>query len=308
MIRWGEIFVLPLVMSTLAMAAMENAPPAGGMHVRTPEVGDSRSCFSLLHGLIGEERTHRVQAKETLLDIARRYDLGFNELNDLYPQMDPWLPPRGETLRIPSRRILPEGMGEGLIVNLAEFRLYFGQKNGRILTFPISIGEKAWPTPEGTFAITDKIDSPTWVVPASLKHKYDFSTLPPGADNPLGQFWIRLGNSHFGIHGTDSPWSIGRAMTRGCIRLYPEDIQQLFPAVRAGTRVRIIYAPIKIVLHNERIFVEVHPDIYCRISNLYQYGCFILQKKGIVSRVDLGTFFQAIDDQKGIPVDITRPR
>ena len=178
--------------------------------------------------IVGEIRSHTVQKGETLLDIARRYDLGFKELQDLYPQLDPWLPPNGTVIRIPTRWILPSGLQDKLIVNIVELRLYYFDRVSRCLvTFPVSVGEASWPTPQGLYTVTTKEVRPAWSVPPSLAHKYDFKTLPPGPNNPLGDFWMGLGNTAYGIHGTDFPWSIGRAVTRGCIRMYPEDIDCL---------------------------------------------------------------------------------
>jgi L,D-transpeptidase ErfK/SrfK len=262
--------------------------------------------FTKVHCLIGEKRQHQVRQKETLLDIARQYDLGFNEIRDRYPHMDPWLPPRGMAIQLPTQWILPEIARNCIVVNLAELRLFFtDSENYRIYTFPISIGEKAWPTPEGTFTISTKITQPAWTVPPSLKHKYPFSVRPPGPDNPLGRYWLGLENTHYGIHGTDFPWSIGRAVTRGCLRLYPEDIKRLFHLVQPGTRVKIIYAPIKITIREGRVFAEIHGDIYHRIGNFYQYGFYLLQKKKITALVNLEKYLQALEGKNGVPVDIT---
>lgn len=262
--------------------------------------------FSTAYHLIGKIRQHRIRKKETLLDIARQYDLGFNEIQELYPKMDLWLPPTGTVLHIPSRWILPEGARGQIVVNIAELRLYYFSPTGKqVSTFPVGVGERTRPTPEGTFTIKGKIAHPTWFVPPSLRHKYDFSSLPPGPDNPLGAFWLGLNHDHIGIHGTDFPWSIGWAATHGCIRLYPEDIKRLFHIVQPGTPVKIIYAPVKIGVQNHRVFVEVHRDIYNRIENFEQYGFNLLQEKKMVRRVDLEKYRQVLERQNGIPVDVT---
>jgi L,D-transpeptidase ErfK/SrfK len=269
-------------------------------------IDENLPLFSASYHLIGKIRQHRIRPRETLLDIARQYDLGFNEIQELYPKMDLWLPPSGTVMHIPSKWILPHGEGGQIVVNIAELRLYYFSPTGKqVSTFPVGIGEKTQPTPEGSFVVTGKIRHPTWFVPPSLRHKYTFTSLPPGPDNPLGAFWLGLDHDHIGIHGTDFPWSIGWAMTHGCIRLYPEDIKRLFRIIQPGTTVKIIYAPVKIGTQNHRVFVEVHRDVYNRIDNFEQYGFDLLQEKQMTQRVDLEKFRRALERQNGIPVDVT---
>lgn len=263
--------------------------------------------FSAGKHVIGMIQQHTIRHPETLLDIARQYNLGFNEVQDRYPQLDPWLPPDGMVLEIPSQWILPDGFINGIIVNIAELRLYcFLATQRKVVTFPVGIGEKSWPIPEGTFAVKEKIRHPSWTVPPSLRHKYNFSSLAPGPDNPLGDYWIGLENTHYGIHGTDFPWSVGRTVTRGCIRLYPEDVERLFDLVQPGTAVKIIYAPVKIGMLADRVYVEVHRDIYNRIANFRQTGLSLLRMRNIAWRVDREKYLQALERQDGMPVDVTR--
>jgi L,D-transpeptidase ErfK/SrfK len=295
--KWVAPFVMSIVTSVAAHQITEARPLS---------VDEDPAVFSTALKLIGGIKQHRIREKETLLDIARQFDLGFNEIQDLYPQLDLWLPPSGRVIRIPSQWILPDGARGQIVVNIAEFRLYYFNRNGtQVSTFPVSVGESGWPTPEGTFVIGGKIAHPRWFVPPSLKQKYPFSSLPPGPDNPLGEFWLGLSHTHYGIHGTDFPWSIGRAVTRGCIRLYPEDIKRLFDRVQPGTSVKIIYAPVKIAVRRDRVFAEVHRDIYKRIGNLEQYGIRLLRNKKIARRVDLEKYRRILERQDGVPVDVT---
>lgn len=252
-------------------------------------------------------RQHVIKKEETLLDVARFYDLGINEIQALYPDWDPWMPPPGIAMDIPSQWILPEILKEGILVNTAELRLYyFNEKKGIVKTFPISIGERDWATPQGTFKITEKVVEPAWTVPPSLRTKYEVWTFPPGPDNPLGGYWLGLGDSGYGIHGTDFAWSIGRLVTRGCIRMYPEDIRLLFDLVGVGTPVKIVYEPVKIGNRSGRIFVEIHEDVYGKISNFSKYAYFQLFERGMVDNVDLKKLRQALYHRTGLPVDITR--
>ncbi|MDY7035102.1 MAG: L,D-transpeptidase family protein [Thermodesulfobacteriota bacterium] len=257
--------------------------------------------------LIGTPQLHIIKKKETLLDIARQYGLGFNELQDLYHYLDPWIPPEGMQLIIPSQWILPEGEKNGIVINVAECRLYFFlRKQGIVKTYPIGIGDTKWPTPIGFFTVGKKRIHPTWYIPPSLQGKYGIKRIPPGPENPLGDYWIGLKGTMYGIHGTDIPWSVGRLVTHGCIRMYPEDIRELFKMIRPGSRVRIMYEPVKIGFLSGNIYVEIHRDIYHKIGRFTAYGHELLRKKGIAERVDMERFQQALERQDGMPIDVTR--
>ncbi|MGA1865169.1 MAG: L,D-transpeptidase family protein [bacterium] len=256
--------------------------------------------------VIGARRKHIVQDNETLLDIARHYNLGFNEIEALYPQQDPWIPSAGMELIIPSQWILPDTQKEGIIINIPELRLYYFIKNTQMVkTCPIGIGEQEWQTPLGNYPIKEKQIQPVWFIPQLLQEKYGSKIMPPGPDNPLGKYWMGLGESGYGIHGTNIPWSIGRLVTHGCIRLYPEDMEQLFDLAGYGTSVEIIYEPVKIGQLSDRVYIEVHKDIYNRIENFVIYGYNKLIEKGVVKLVNLDKFYKALESRNGLPVDIT---
>ena len=260
--------------------------------------------FLPIIGLPGE---HIVRKRETLLDVAREYDLGFNEMRDLYPRLDPWLLQERMALTIPTQWILPARGFRGIVINVAELRLYYYFDDGgpRVMTFPVGIGDRDWPTPTGEFIIQEKRVHPTWFIPPSLMEKYKIKSIPPGPDNPLGQYWIGIGKD-YGIHGTDLPWSVGRLVTRGCIRLYPENIEQLFKRVNIGVQVKIIYEPVKIALVGERCYAEVHKDVYGKIEDLVGYGFRLLMTERFAHKVDVRAFYKALVEQNGLPVDVTR--
>lgn len=276
----------------------------GAFSYRLPPNGSSFDAE--VKTVIGALRKHIVKDNETFLDIARLYDLGFNEIEALYPQQDPWLPPAGMELIIPSQWILPDTHKEGIVINIPELRLYyFIKKTQMVKTCPIGIGEQKWQTPLGNYPIGDKQIQPAWFIPSLLQEKYGINIMAPGANNPLGKYWMGLGESGYGIHGTNIPWSIGRLVTHGCIRLYPEDMEQLFDLVGKGTTVEIIYEPVKIGQLSERVYIEVHEDIYNRIENFIFYGYNKLNEKGVVNIVDLDKFYKALENRNGLPVDIT---
>ena len=199
--------------------------------------------------MIGEMRSATVAEGQTLLDIARDNDLGYQEIVRANPELDPWLPPVGAKVVLPTRYILPSATRTGIVVNLAEMRLYYfvPAKNSagiRVFTYPLGIGQEGWSTPTGPSSITEKIKDPAWTVPESIRAAHNAeghgelpAVVPPGPDNPLGQYALRLENSRYLIHGTNKPYGVGRRISHGCIRMYPEDIEELFPMVPVGTRV-----------------------------------------------------------------------
>ena len=255
-------------------------------------------------GILGE---YTIKEKDTLLDVARDNDLGFNEMESLYPDIDPWVPPRGMKLVIPSQWILPQTRKYGLVINIAEMRLYYFFKSiGMVRTYPIGIGDHGWFSPEGTFWVKEKRKKPAWYIPESLQEKYQMKVMPPGPDNPLGDYWLGLSIAGYGIHGTNFPWAIGRLVTHGCIRLYPEDIEKLFPLVRVKTPVEILYEPVKVGLKEGRIFMEVHPDVYQKIPDLKEYGTNKIRSSGLAEKVNQELMLEALEKKQGIPVDITQ--
>jgi L,D-transpeptidase ErfK/SrfK len=255
-------------------------------------------------GLLGE---YTIKEKDTFLDVARDYDLGFNEMEALYPKIDPWVPPRGMKVLIPSQWILPSTKKFGLVINVPEMRLYYFLKSIRMVrTFPVGIGDQGWFTPEGTGWVIDKRKNPTWHIPKSLQEKYQLKVMPPGPENPLGDYWLGLSFPGYGIHGTNFPWAVGRLVTHGCIRLYPEDILKLFPMVPVKTPVELIYHPVKVGFKQGRVFMEVHPDIYQKIPDLTQYGLKKIQFLGLSERVNQDLMLKALEEKNGIPTDITQ--
>lgn len=207
---------------------------------------------------------------DTLLDIARRFDLGYEEIRHANPSVDVWLPGKGTHVILPMRYILPNAPRDGIVINVAEMRLYYYPKPKpgyvpMVETFPISIGRSNWNTPLTTTRVTAKITDPAWYPPESIRaeHASDGDPLPtriaPGDGNPLGRFALRLSLPSYLIHGTNKDFGIGMQVTHGCIRLYPEDIEGLFYNVPVGTPVRIVNQPYKAGWANGALYLEVHP-------------------------------------------------
>lgn len=210
----------------------------------------------------GHLKKHIVRAGDTLADIARRFDLGFTEIRAANPYVDPWLPKPGTVLTLPTSHIIPAAPHVGIVINLADQRLYFFRRGGTaVRSFPIGIGRQGWNTPIGDSKVVRKRVNPAWRVPASIRKESPWlpKSVPPGPKNPLGRFALDLSVPGYLIHGTNIPDGIGRRVSHGCIRLYPEDIKVLFGMVRVGTPVRIVDQPVKIAWRHGTMLIEVHP-------------------------------------------------
>ena len=194
---------------------------------------------------------------DTLLDIARRHGLGYEDIVRANPEVDTWLPGEGTEVVLPTRYILPSVARKGVVLNLAEYRMYYfpEPKDGEpaiVMTYPMSIGRMDWETPLGLTRVVAKAQNPTWYPPESVRaeHAADGDPLPrivpPGPKNPLGKYAMRLGIPGYLIHSTNRPAGVGMRVTHGCIRMFPEDIGFLFNLVAVNTPVRIINQPVKV--------------------------------------------------------------
>lgn len=255
--------------------------------------------------VVGSLRNHTVGTEETLLDIARKYGLGFNEIQILYPKMDAWVLTPGHRLTIPTRWILPATKHKGLVINIPELRLYhFFSKYRMVTTYPVGIGYTGWETPVVSGRVNHRQVDPTWQVPKSLREKYGVASIPPGPNNPLGKYWIGLSIEGYGIHGTNFPWGVGRLISHGCIRLYPEHIALLYNQVYVNTPVEIIYEPVKIGVLGDSVFMEVHPDIYGKIPDMYAHAKQRLMSLGLWSSISVKAIKEILQTRNGVPVHV----
>lgn len=254
----NALWRLPLliVAATLSVAATAEVyvlPPAG-------------------NDVVGAVTTIRARADDTLLDIARRHGLGYEDIVRANPDVDTWLPGVGTAVILPARFVLPPGPRRGMVLNLAEYRLYYypQPKPGEpavVMTYPMSIGRMDWETPLGLTRVISKVTNPSWYPPASVReeHAADGDPLPrivpPGPDNPLGGYAMRLDIPGYLIHSTNRPAGVGMRVSHGCIRMYPEDIGFLFGQVGINTPVRIINEPMKIGWDGNDLLLEVHPTL-----------------------------------------------
>ena len=222
------------------------------------------------YDVIGAVGSVTARHEDTLVDIARRHGLGYQDIVRANPDVHVWVPGEGTEVILPTRFVLPPGPREGVVLNLAEYRMYFfpEPQEGEpayVLTYPISIGRMDWETPLGMTTVVTKVRNPTWYPPQSVRdeHAADGDPLPtvvpPGPDNPLGSRAMRLGLPGYLIHSTNRPAGVGMRVTHGCIRMFPEDIEFLFEEVDVRTPVRIINAPVKLGWEGEQLVMEVHP-------------------------------------------------
>jgi L,D-transpeptidase ErfK/SrfK len=222
--------------------------------------------------VIGQIQVTTATQDDTLLDIARRYDLGYEEIRAANPGVDPWLPGEGTEVVLPTQFVLPEGAREGLVLNLPAMRLFYYPEPepgeaALVITHPVGIGREGWLTPQGTTHITHKMVKPAWTVPDSVRREHAEmgdplpQVVPPGPDNPLGEFAMRLSLPSYLIHGTNQPYGVGLRVSHGCVRLYPEDIETLFPEVPVGTQVRIINQPYLAGWRDGALYLEAHQPL-----------------------------------------------
>lgn len=270
--------------------------------------------------VIGKIRRHIAKEEDTLLDIARDNGLGYVETVAANPGVDPWVPGAGTAITLPTAHVLPSGPREGVLLNLIDQRLYyFPSGGGAVESFPIGTGQEGWDTPTGSTKIVRKKRDPTWYVPQSIrKEDPDLPKIvPPGPENPLGQFALYLGWPAYLIHGTNNPWGVGRRVSHGCIRLYPEDIAEKFPQIPVGTPVTVVRQEMKTGWLNDQLMLEVHPNP-TQADNLEARGTFAKAKVpelayrvvsaagDCVDRIDWRKVRKAARERRGLPVPVLR--
>lgn len=296
----GPLFpaLIPLV---LAMATFD------GRHAHADDV-------------IGTLETYVTREEDTLLDVARDHDLGYVEIRAANPGIDPWLPGEGTVLTLPTRHILPDAPRRGIVVNLPELRLYYYPAKGAPRSFPIGIGGEGKETPVGHTRIAAKRIHPAWV-PTKSEHEEDPdlpASIPPGPDNPMGDYALYLGWKGYAVHGTNRPYSIGRRDSHGCIRLYPDDIKWLYGEVAGGTTVAVVNQPAKAGWSDGELYLEVHPtqedadaleaEGAPRSTAAIEADDLVIKAAGAeAARLDWHEIHEAERRRDGLPVRVTLP-
>lgn len=268
--------------------------------------------------LIGQLTTLTSRYEDTMVDIGRANNLGFEELRRANPGVDPWLPGEGTELLLPTAFVLPRAERQGVVVNIAEYRVYFYYREGGqqfVATLPASIGRMDWSTPLGKTKITARAERPSWYPPESVRQEYAEDgrelprVVPPGPDNPLGDYALRLGLPGYLIHGTNRPAGVGMQVTHGCIRLFPEDIEWLFPRATVNTPVQIVNQSVKFGWVGDALYLEVHPPL---VSEAEQSGLsmtrlteeYVRATREHPADVDWQLITEVFSLRRGVPVRV----
>ena len=251
-----------------AESAKQPAPQAGGEEIGQQEVEEKPRVpvFPIEGDLAGRLSVMTTQYEDTFAAIGNQNSLGYLELVKANPGVDPWLPGEGTTITVPSRYVLPDVERKGIVINLAEYRLYYFTDNG-VQVYPVGVGTEDNPSPLTDAKVTMPLESPAWYPPESIRAEYEAMgeylprMIPPGPGNPLGSHALMLSERGYLIHGTNKLFGVGMKVSHGCFRMYNEDISRFVYEVSKGTPVRVIREPVKIGMRGNEVWLEVHrPD------------------------------------------------
>jgi L,D-transpeptidase ErfK/SrfK len=237
----------------------------------TPAV-TSAAAYSLPQDdshLVGAVTTIRVRYQDTLATVAEEYGLGYREILDANPDVDAWIPGEGTEVVLPTAYVLPDAPREGVVINIAEYRLYYyPPKSNMVVTYPVGLGRDEFRTPLVSTRVVTAIENPSWTPTPSSRQEHAAAgnplptVVPPGPDNPLGSLALQLDIPGYFIHGTNQPFGVGQMVSHGCIRLYEPHIATLAELAKKGTPVHIVNEPYKVGWRNDQLFLEVHRDVY----------------------------------------------
>ncbi len=283
--------------------------------------------YSADHDVIGENGSYTIQEGDNFLQLAQDLQVGWQELVDANPDIDPWIPHAGDIIVIPTQYVLPS-IREGIVINLAELRLYYfhppampADEQRKVSTFAISVGKSdQWSTPLAATYISAKHKRPSWYPPESIRQEHEERNdplpriVPPGPDNPLGDYSLRLALPGYLIHGTNVPEGIGMRVTHGCIRMHPIGIEKLFAEVTIKTPVNIINQAYKAGWMDDQLYLEAHSEIeeqaLAASSNLTEFVQMIIAHTDNAEQFSYTTFweqgYQAARNKTGLPIAVSQ--
>ncbi|QQE90849.1 L,D-transpeptidase family protein [Azotobacter chroococcum] len=299
------------VATSLSFSALLSAPLAA-LELPLPPPGED---------VVGQVQVIKAKYEDTFADIGQANDIGYLEMVAANPGVDPWLPGGGTEVLLPTRYILPPGPREGIVINLAEYRMYYFPKDQNVVhTFPLGIGREGWGSPIAETRITGKVKDPAWYPPKSIReeHAADGDPLPTivpaGPDNPLGPFKFTLGLSGYLIHGSNKKFGIGMRVSHGCFRMLNHNVLQLASMVPVGTTVRIINEPYKFGISAGKVYLEAHApledDESAKSSVVDKHAALVdelLKRNDLLGqrRLDWEIVREVVAAEDGLPVEIS---
>lgn len=296
------IAVRALLILMLISVAVGAASGANAASYRLPENGDN---------VVGAMTTVKLAYEDTLASVAEQYGVGYREIVDANPGIDPWLPGEGTVVVLPTQYVLPSTPREGIVINVAEYRLYFYPEGGnRVITFPVGVGRSEYQTPIIRTQTVARIHNPSWTPTPSARREHAEMgdvlppVVPPGPENPLGELAIQLKEPGYFIHGTNKPFGVGQKVSHGCIRLHNEHVLTLAELAPNGTPVYIVNEPIKVGVRYDEVFLEIHRDLYEDADKESLRHVVEVKSGNRAASLDWQRVAQVLDDLRGIPIRI----
>lgn len=270
--------------------------------------------------VVGQVQVIKAKHEDTFADIGQANDIGYLEMVAANPGVDPWLPGAGTEVLLPTRYILPSGPREGIVINLAEYRMYYFPKDKNVVhTYPLGIGREGWGSPIAETRITGKIKDPAWYPPKSIREEHAAdgdplpTVVPAGPDNPLGPFKFTLGLQGYLIHGSNKKFGIGMRVSHGCFRMLNHNVLELASMVPVGTKVRIINEPYKFGISGGKVYLEAHApleDESAKSSVVDKHAALVdelLKRNDLLGqrRLDWEVVREVVSAEDGLPVEIS---
>src|SRR3990167_7039491 len=302
---------VPLALRSLSLAVSFAAGSAVALELPLPPPGED---------IVGQVQVIKAKYEDTFADLGKANDLCYTEMVAANPGVDAWLPGEGSDVILPTRFILPAGPREGIVINLAEYRMYYFPKGRNVVyTYPLGIGREGWGSPITNTSITAKTPNPAWYPPKSIReeHAAEGDPLPtvvaPGPNNPLGPFKFTLGTPGYLIHGSNKKFGIGMRVSHGCFRMLNHNVLKLASMVSVGTSVRIINEPYKFGRSGGKVYLEAHAplsdtddasivDKHTAVINA------LLQNEAFADlRLDWEMLREVVAAEDGLPVEIAQP-
>ncbi|WP_314409044.1 L,D-transpeptidase family protein [Pseudomonas kuykendallii] len=300
---------VPAVACSLFATALSVAGSASALELPLPLPGED---------VVGQIQVVTAKYEDTFADVGEANDLGYLEMVAANPGVDPWLPGAGTEIILPTRFILPPGPREGIVINLAEYRMYYYPKGENVVhTYPLGIGREGWGSPITLTKVTAKTANPAWYPPASIRAEHAAEgdplpmVVPPGPDNPLGPFKFSLSLPGYLIHGSNKKFGIGMRVSHGCFRMLNQNVLELAKMAPVGTPVRIINEPYKFGVSGGKIYLEAHQplDDHGDPSHVDKHTAVIntlLQRQDIAAnqQMDWEIVREVVAAEDGLPIEV----